>query len=90
MDNNLPLYTTGGVQPQRMLREWEGCHVRLTSLPCNHVTGLAFATTIAKFGFDGTVNSDNNSLTTHPLQGHSVDFCLGRKDRLRAVFSFLA
>lgn len=90
MGNDMTIYTTGGAQHYWMLREWEGGHVRLTSLPCDHATGRAFATTIAKFGFDGTVNSDNNSLTTHPLQGHSVDFCLGRKDRLRAVFSFLA
>jgi hypothetical protein len=24
--------------------------------------------------------------TTHPLQGHSVDFCLGRKNRLLGGF----
>lgn len=39
---------------------------------------------------DGVVNVDNNYATTHPLQGHLVGCCLGRKNRLRAVFSFLA
>jgi hypothetical protein len=39
---------------------------------------------------DGVVNVDNNYPTTHPLQGHLVGCCLGRKNRLRAVFSFLA
>jgi hypothetical protein len=31
----------------------------------------------------------HNGCTTHPLLNHSVDFCLGRKNRLLAVFSCL-
>jgi len=54
------------------------------------VVNRKFTTAPNELGFDYAADSENTTATTHPLQSHLVGFCLGRKDRLRAVFSFLA
>ena len=48
-----------------------------TYTPCN---------TVDVTHLDKEVGRDNNLATTHPLQRHSVGYCLGRKNRLLGGF----
>lgn len=88
MDNDLIFYEADSKFTLRETAE-QACLGQLKRA-AGAVVNHEFTTDTNELGFDYAADSENTTATTHPLQSYSVGFCLGRKDRLRAVFSFLA